>query len=246
MNYSSGDAAGRVVFTRATLGYRNNPVLRDITMSFAAGELVGIVGRSGAGKSTLISALCGADVLLQGTVNVNGANPATAAHPVGFVPQLTNEAATRLSILELVTIGNPRRGLRTTRAERNQAAELLVRLGLDGVSSRRIDELSGGQRQRVAIARALTASSALLLCDEPTSGADPALASDIVSVLSEVAASGTTVIVATHDLATVTPRLDRLIGIGEGAVLFDGSPADFGRQQQAAVYGMGIISGGAR
>lgn len=243
---STRDINPRVVFTNASLGYRANTVLRDVNLTLAAGELVGLVGRSGAGKTTMISALCGANVLLEGTVTIDGVDPARMPHPVGFVPQLNNDTVSTLSVLELVALGNPRKGLRTTRTERHHAAELLSRLGLEGLGNRRVDELSGGQRQRVAIARALTASSALLLCDEPTSGADPVLTSEIVNVLTEVAASGTTVVVATHDVTTVTPQLDRLIGVGNGAIVFDGAPDTFGQQQQAEVYGPGILTRGAR
>ena len=234
-----------VIFDEVTVGYGAAVVLEGLNFNLAAGELVGVIGRSGAGKSTLISALCGGDVVLGGKLTVNGQDPRTVNHPVGFVPQINDEVISRLSIEEVVTLGNPRRGLFTSRSERVAAAALLERLGLAGYGRRRLDELSGGQRQRVAIARALTASSALLLCDEPTSGADPVLAVEIADVLAEVAAQGTTVVVATHDLAVVAPRLHRLIGITNGRVMFDGSPTEFGASEQSAVYGS-AVSGGAR
>jgi ABC-type Mn2+/Zn2+ transport system ATPase subunit len=233
----------RVVFEQVTLGYRGAPVLSRVNLELHAGEMVGIIGRSGAGKSTLIAALCGGDVVIDGSVTIDGLNPKRLRQPVGFVPQLNNETLSRLSVVELVALGKPRIGLFTSRRERMEATVLLERLGLEGLGERRLDQLSGGQRQRVAIARALTASDTLLLCDEPTSGADPVLTSEISNVLAEVAGKGTTVVVATHDLAMVAPRLDRLIGIANGEVIFDDTPAMFTPEQQVAVYGAGILDG---
>jgi len=233
----------RVVFTDATLGYQDNAVLNHVDLTLAAGELIGVVGCSGAGKSTILSALCGVEVVLSGTVAINGVNLVASKHTAGFVPQLTNDIVSCLSILEVVSLGNPRRGLRTSRSERQNATDLLTRLGLGDLLFRRVDELSGGQRQRVAIARALTVSSSLLVCDEPTSGADPVLSADIVNVLADVAASGTTVIVATHDFGTVVPLLHRLVGVGNGRILYDGSPKAFGTVQQTLVFGQKVSSG---
>ncbi len=236
-----------VVLENATLGYRADaPVLVEVDVSIHAGELVGVVGCSGAGKSTLLSALCGAPVQLSGRVLVESRDPRRSGHRVGLVPQLGDEVLTNLSLIEVISLGRPRAGLFTSRAERAAVSELLDRLGLGGFGSRRMGELSGGQRQRVAIARALTASSAVLLCDEPTSGADPALTAEIVGVLAEVAAAGATVIIATHDLSVVAPQLDRLIGIAGNGIRFDGNPVEFGAAEQSAVYGTAVQARGAR
>jgi ABC-type Mn2+/Zn2+ transport system ATPase subunit len=230
------DDAETIRIDHADLGHDAKVVLGDVNLTVRAGELVGVVGRSGAGKSTLLAALAGAPVQLSGTVVVRGLDPRRSDHPVGLVPQMGDETPTRLSVVELIALGSPRTGLFTTRRERSEAGRLLERLGLEGMGRRRITELSGGQRQRVAIARALTASSTLLLCDEPTSGADPTLAAEIVDVLTDVARNGTTVLVATHDLSGVASRLDRVIGIGSGRVCFDGPAASFGPEQFKAVY----------
>jgi ABC-type Mn2+/Zn2+ transport system ATPase subunit len=218
------------------LGYGNVAVLSELNLSVAHGELVGILGRSGAGKSTLLAALAGASVQQQGTLLVNGIDPRRAKHPVGLVPQIDVGVLTRLSVSELVALGDPRRGLFTSRAERRHADGLLERLGLGGLGDRRLDQLSGGQRQRVAIARALNGSAQLLLCDEPTSGADPVLAAEIVDVLAELAASGTTVLVATHDMAVVAPRLGRLVGLAGGTIRFNAVPGTFDAAAHADIY----------
>jgi ABC-type Mn2+/Zn2+ transport system ATPase subunit len=237
------DTAPTVLLEKATLGYPKQPVLVEIDLRIEAGQLVGIVGCSGAGKSTLLSALAGGPVQLAGRVQVGGRDPRGSSHPVGLVPQLGDESVTGLSVTELVALGRPRRGLLTSRTERRHAADLLARLGLDGLQHRRLDELSGGQRQRVAIARALNASSTLLLCDEPTSGADPALTAEIVGVLREVAGTGTSVLVATHDLSVVAPRLDRIIGLADHVVRYDGTAQRFVPARQVEVYGRDLQTG---
>lgn len=243
---NDSSAAYALELTGADLGHTSTPVLTDINLSVGHGELVGIIGRSGAGKSTLLAALSGARVQLAGSVLVNGIDPRRSRHPVGLVPQLGDEIVTRLCVAEIVTLGSPRAGLFTSRRERDEATTILERLGLAGFGSRRLDELSGGQRQRVAIARALVGSTNLLLCDEPTSGADPLLAAEIVGVLAEVAASGTTVLVATHDLAVVAPRLDRIVGLGEGTIRFDAHPTSFDATAFALVYGTEITGDSQR
>jgi ABC-type Mn2+/Zn2+ transport system ATPase subunit len=229
-----------VLLENAFLGYRGEPVLGHVNLAFSAGELVGVVGRSGAGKSTLLGALSGERVQLSGSIRVAGKDPVRSSNPVGLVPQLGDEVLTQLAVSEVVALGAPRRGLFTSRTERTGADALLARLGLDGLQRRRLGELSGGQRQRVAIARALSASQTLLLCDEPTSGADPALTAEIIGVLQEIAETGTTVVVATHDLAVVAPRLTRLVGIGGGTVRYDGPASSFGSEEQSDVYGSEI------
>lgn len=227
----------------ANLGYKNTSILSNINITIEKGELVGIVGRSGAGKSTLLNSLSGMISPISGNVLVNGNSPSKSEHPVGLVPQISDEVLTQLSIEEIITLGSTRRGLFTSGAERKKANELIQKLGLTGLNRRRIDELSGGQRQRVSIARALMGSTKILLCDEPTSGADPVLAAEIISVLRDLATDGTTILVATHDLSVVIPRLDRVIGLGSGRVIYDGSTEKFTSSIQLEVYGAEITKG---
>jgi len=218
------------------LGYPDTNVLSNLNLCIKQGELIGVIGCSGAGKSTLLGALSGANVQTGGSLLVNGVDPRTSTHPVGLVPQLGHEVATNLRVSELVALGSPRYGLFTSREERINASKLLEKLGLLGLENRRIDELSGGQRQRVSIARALTSSASLLLCDEPTSGADPVLAADIINVLSEIASSGTTVVIATHDLSVVIPKLERVIGLSKGTISFDDQVSNFAPEAYREVY----------
>jgi ABC-type Mn2+/Zn2+ transport system ATPase subunit len=219
-----------------SLGYDGRNVLNELNFDIPRGELVGLLGVSGAGKSTLLGALAGADVVTKGRLEVGGRDPRRTSHPVGLVPQLGEERWGPLCVEEVVALGLPRRGLKTSSEERRTVRERLDMLGLDGYARRRMYELSGGQRQRVSIARALTASPGLLLCDEPTSGADPVLALEIVELLRRVTVAGTTVLVATHDLGVVVPRLDRVLGVAGGKLVADATGEEI-LTSLAPVYG---------
>lgn len=226
----------------AVLGYRDNVVLSGLHFSLKEGELVGLLGVSGAGKSTLLGALCGADVILQGSVEVKSEDPVLSTrglstNKVGLVPQLSDERWGPLCVSEVVSLGRPRHGLRTSSSERAMVLAQLDALGIAGLAGKRMHELSGGQRQRVSIARGLIASPKLLLCDEPTSGADPVLAAEIMGLLQGVAASGTAVVVATHDLGVVVPRLSRVLGLAGGRLALDIPITDLDSAALSLVYG---------
>lgn len=224
------------------LGYGKERILKGINIKVGHGELIGIVGRSGSGKSTLLKSLAGSSVQINGIVLVNGVDPRKSPHPVGLVPQIGDEILTSLSVEELITLGSSRIGLFTSKDERIKANNFMKMLGLIDKGHKRINELSGGQRQRVSIARALMGSTNLLLCDEPTSGADPVLAAEIIDLLGELASKGTTVLVATHDLAVVIPKVERVIGLGSGIVIYDGKINDFTDLIKSKVYGAELNS----
>lgn len=214
-----------IELSHANLGLGTYAVLRDISFTVKPGELVAVIGASGSGKSTLLSTLAGVTRPLGGSVLVRRPG-LTSTCSVGLVPQSADERPSSLCAEEIVALGAQRPGLRTTRAERTAARESLHDLGLQGLTRRRLTQLSGGQRQRVAIARALTASPHVLLLDEPTSGADPVLAADLIDTLAMVASTEVAVLVATHDLVTVVPRVDRVLGLCEGRLVYDGPPTD--------------------
>lgn len=223
----------------ASLGYADTAVLRIDHLDIAAGEVVGVLGASGAGKSTLLGALMGADVVRSGSVRLQA--PDGTPVRVGFVPQITAGRFDPLCVAEVVALGAVRHGLRTTKEERRHVGEILDQLGLAGYARRRLDELSGGQRQRVAIARALVRKPTLLLCDEPTSGADPVLAAEIVEVLTGVSGATTAIVVATHDIAVVAPRMNRILGLANGTLVVDCAADALGASEIGAVYGSAVV-----
>jgi ABC-type lipoprotein export system ATPase subunit len=188
-------------------------VLDGADLEVEAGEIVAVLGRSGSGKSTLLHVIGGLDRPDGGTVEVGG-EPVTGVgerqlsalrrRHVGFVfqffhllPELSGEA----NVLLAARV----RGADAAALGRGRA--LVDRLGLRDVADSLPHELSGGEQQRFAIARALVNDPALLLADEPTGNLDPDLSLEVMNLLREVNAGGTTVLVATHDR-----ELIRLVG----------------------------------
>lgn len=232
-----------VVFENVALGYSGKIVLENLNLSLCKGETIALLGCSGAGKTTLISSLTGQMPLLNGEIRVNGVKLNNKIHPVGLVPQISNEITTNLSVAELISLGSPKKGLFTSRAEKLMVNDLIDKLELKKLKDKTITELSGGQRQRVMIARALHASSSLLICDEPTSGADPVLTNEIISLLKQVARNGAMVMVATHDISSVARKFDKIVGIAQGQLVYFGPPENFGPDELQSVYGKLIKEG---
>ena len=191
-------------------GYGNALVLRGVSLAVSSGELVAIIGPNGAGKSTLLRVVYGllrpeAGSIRHASEDVTGLPPEQLTRRgLNYVPQLANVFPT-LSVVENLQVG----GVSLPRAERKQAvAEMFEQFPLLAERRRqRAGTLSGGQRKLLAIARALVNDPPLLLADEPTGNLDPDLSLEIMNLLREVNAGGTTVLVATHDR-----ELIRLVG----------------------------------
>ncbi|MEV4343651.1 metal ABC transporter ATP-binding protein [Actinoplanes sp. NPDC049596] len=192
-------------FTDASVGYRGTPVLTHVDLELPAGRALALAGPNGAGKSTLIKAVLGLTEVLAGAVEVFGQAPAQARSQCGYVPQVGDlDPDFPVTAAQVVLMGRYRRigWWRPTRAaDRRAAAEALDRVGLADAAGRRFGLLSGGQRQRVLLARALAAEPRLLLLDEPFNGVDVVSQEAILAVLRELTASGTALLLSTHDLA---------------------------------------------
>jgi len=227
----SADAAGRDAVLDARIRVDRRGFALDARLRVAAGETLAVMGPSGAGKSTLLGAIAGFTPLTAGAVRLGGRTVQDAAG-VDVPPRergviLLGQRARlfpHLSARDNIAFGMRAHGVR--RADAGMRAEAwLERVGLPGFGDRRPARLSGGQQQRVALARALAVSPRVLLLDEPLTSLDPATAEGIRSLLrDELAATGTTAVLATHDAADARALADRLIVLEHGGVTAEGAP----------------------
>ncbi|TMC13436.1 MAG: amino acid ABC transporter ATP-binding protein [Chloroflexi bacterium] len=205
-------------------------VLRGVDLWVSAGEVSVIIGPSGGGKTTLLRCVNGLEKATSGSVRVGGVSLEDGdldrvRRRVGMVFQQFN-LFPHLDVLGNLTLA-PRRVLRMRRSEAEaRASELLRRVGLAGRETRRPHQLSGGQQQRVAIARALMMEPEVMLFDEVTSALDPELVAEVLDVMRDLAGSGMTMLVVTHEMGFAREVGDRLAFIADGVVVEEGVPAD--------------------
>ncbi|MBO4161364.1 metal ABC transporter ATP-binding protein [Micromonospora antibiotica] len=199
---AAADAALRC--TEVSVGYHGTPVLTNVTLDLVPGQRLALIGPNGAGKSTLIKSILGLVPVLAGTCTVLGRTPSHARTLIGYVPQTDSlDADFPVTAGQVVMMGRYRRigWWRPTRGvDRRAVQEALDRLGLADHARTHFGVLSGGQRQRVLLARAIAAEPRLLLLDEPFNGVDLVSQDAILSVLRELGAAGTTLVLSTHDL----------------------------------------------
>lgn len=221
--------------------------VRDVSFAIQRGESVAIVGTSGCGKSTLLQMLGCLDRPTSGVYELDGRNVAgldddeladVRNRKVGFVFQ-SFHLLPRLDAVENVELPLLyARDAESAKAQRARAMSTLERVGLDHRAHHLPAELSGGQRQRVAIARALVTRPSMLLCDEPTGALDTATSHDVLELLHDLNAEGTTLVTVTHDFG-VARAMARVIWLSDGQVREDGGSehvlSEFSRSHQERV-----------
>ena len=206
--------------------------LRDINVEVAEGEVVVIIGPSGSGKSTLIRCINlleqydAGDIFVDGVRVQNGANLCKVRAEVGMVFQQFN-LFPHMTALRNVALAPMRvRGLSKQAAE-ERAMKLLDRVGLTDQAQKYPAQLSGGQQQRVAIARTLALEPKALLFDEPTSALDPEMIGEVLDVMRNLAKTGVTMIVVTHEMGFARQVADRVIFIEAGQIIEESDPGNF-------------------
>ncbi len=208
-------------------------VLRDVSLTVAAGEVLGLIGPNGAGKSTFVRAATGIVPLTAGSIEVAGQrlealNQRERARLVAVVQQLPEAPAT-MTVAELVLLGrSPHLGLlaRESAHDFAVAEAAMRRAGCDALAERALGTLSGGERRRAFIARALAQEPRLLLLDEPTANLDVQAQCETLELLRALAAEGVGVLVVAHDLTLAAAYCDRLMLLAQGSVVATGTPAD--------------------
>ena len=213
-------------------GSQKKDVLRGVSLELAKHEVVAVIGASGSGKSTLLRCLDLLEPIDDGRILLAGddiSDPRVDANRVrsrlGFVFQGFN-LFPHMSVLDNVTLAS-----RVTRGERRADAEargraILERVGLADKAAEHPDRLSGGQQQRVAIARAIATDPEVLLLDEITSALDPELVGEVLELVRALAEEGTTILMATHEMAFARDVAHRVLFLDEGRVLEQGTPAE--------------------
>ena len=211
----------------------NLHALKDINLDIAEGEVVVVIGPSGSGKSTLIRTINRLEPIQEGEIRIDGEllpeegkELARLRSEVGMVFQSFNLFAHK-TILENVTLG-PIKVLKKSKADaRASAMKILERVGVQDQANKYPAELSGGQQQRVAIARALAMEPKLMLFDEPTSALDPEMINEVLQVMLDLAAAGTTMVVVTHEMGFARSAADRVVFMDEGAIVEENDPESF-------------------
>jgi len=212
--------------------FGDRQVLRGVDVSLAQHEVVALIGASGSGKSTLLRCLGLLEPIDDGQILLSGddiSDPRVDANAVrarlGAVFQSFN-LFPHLSVLDNVTLASrvvhriPRRDAEA------RARELLARIGLADKAGEHPDRLSGGQQQRAAIIRAIATDPEVLLLDEITSALDPELVGEVLELVRDLAVAGSTILMATHEMAFARDVADRVVFLDQGTIVEQGSPAE--------------------
>jgi len=207
--------------------------LADVNENIARGEVVVVCGPSGSGKSTLIRTINRLEPIDSGQIFLDGKDIHSRGLDVdrfragiGFVFQQFN-LFPHLNVLDNCTLAPIHLGLLSPTAAREQARELLARVGLSEKAAAFPRELSGGQQQRVAIARALALKPPVMLFDEPTSALDPEMVNEVLLVIRDLAHQGMTMVCVTHEMGFAREVADRILFMDRGAILERAAPQDF-------------------
>lgn len=205
-------------------------VLKDVTLDVAKGEIIAVIGRSGSGKSTMLRCINGLEPVQAGVIRVDGTqvnDPKTdlrkLRQEVGIVFQSFN-LFPHLSVCDNITLAPRVVKKQAPQAAREVAREVLARVGLEDKLDAYPSQLSGGQQQRVAIARALALKPKALLFDEPTSALDPELVGEVLAVIKELARSGATLVIVTHEIGFAREVADTVVFMDAGRIVEVGAP----------------------
>lgn len=210
--------------------YGQNEVLKGIDLNIMPGEVVVIIGPSGSGKSTLLRTMNLLEVPTKGQITFEGIDITdkrndifTMREKMGMVFQQFN-LFLNMTVLDNITL-SPIKTKGISKAEADKTAlALLDKVGLSEKANAYPSSLSGGQQQRIAIARGLAMDPDVLLFDEPTSALDPEMVGEVLAVMQDLAKSGMTMVIVTHEMGFAKEVADRVIFMDGGVIVEEGSP----------------------
>ena len=215
---------------RLRLGYAipsgSVDVLRGVDLAIRPGEIVALMGRNASGKTTLLRAIAGLQRPVSGSIEWGGhagSGPSAGMGRAGYLPQDPSALLFAERVRDEFLVSRRAARDRSSRALPD-IDDLLGRLGLEGLADRHPRSLSGGQRQRVAIGAVLAGGPEVVLLDEPTRGMDGTRKAELARLLGEIARDGTAIVLATHDVELAAATASRVVMLGGGQVVADGSP----------------------
>lgn len=213
--------------------YGNGPVLKDISLDVHKGEVVVLIGPSGCGKSTFLRCMNGlekiqsGEILLDGTVITdNKTKWREVRQKIGMVFQ-SYDLFPHMTVLDNILLGPTKVQKRDKKEAAQEAEKLLARVGLLEKKDAFPRQLSGGQKQRVAIVRALIMKPEIMLFDEVTAALDPEMVREVLDVMLELAKSGSTMMIVTHEMQFARAVADRVLFLDGGEIVESGEPEKF-------------------
>ncbi len=221
-----------IVVENLKKSFGDNEVLKDISITIEHKEVVVVIGPSGSGKSTFLRCLNLLEAISGGHVRINGVDLADKKIDINKVRQKTGMVFQHFNlfphktVLENLMLAPTKVKKLPAEQARNNALELLRKVGLSDKADAYPDSLSGGQKQRVAIARALAMEPEIMLFDEPTSALDPELDGEVLEVMMQLASEGMTMVVVTHEMGFAKEVADRVVFMDAGYIVEQNEPKE--------------------
>lgn len=213
--------------------YGNGAVLKDVSLNLRQGEVLVIIGPSGCGKSTFLRCMNGLESIQSGEILLDGeaitgdkTKWSEVRQKIGMVFQ-SYELFPHMTVIDNILLGPLKVQKRSKKEAEEEALKLLDRVGLLDKKDAFPRQLSGGQKQRVAIVRALIMKPEIMLFDEVTAALDPEMVREVLDVMMELARSGSTMMIVTHEMQFARAAADRVIFLDGGEIVEEGAPEEF-------------------